>query len=359
MKLNFRIRDYCCAALLVLLGCFFVFSFFNRQAPAYAEDESVEVDTTPGEHFVTIYDQGATLTVKTTSSATVAEVLERSEIIIAETDIVDPGLETVIDDDFKINIYRARPALVIDGVHRRYVMTASHDPKQIALEAGLTVYDGDEIKIEFNSNFLEAGAVSTYRVERSGGRTVTVEESLPYTTETRYDPSRPKGEKVLEQAGKDGRRVSIYEVKFENNVEVSRELISEEVIVAPVPEVVVVGVKVSIPPEREACASWAREAGVSEADLEAAVDLIYRESGCRVDATNASSGAYGIPQALPGNKMASAGSDWQTNPVTQIRWMTGYVNERYGGWQQALNYWWCTGQCTNRYGTIKKSGYWY
>ena len=50
----------------------------------------------------------------------------------------------------------------------------------------------------------------------------------------------------------------------------------------------------------------------------------------------AGSGAYGLPQALPGHKMASAGADWQTNPVTQIRWMRGYVNSRYGGSCNAL-----------------------
>lgn len=48
------------------------------------------------------------------------------------------------------------------------------------------------------------------------------------------------------------------------------------------------------------------------------------------------SGAYGLPQALPGHKMASAGADWQTNPVTQIRWARSYVNARYGGSCNAL-----------------------
>ena len=80
---------------------------------------------------------------------------------------------------------------------------------------------------------------------------------------------------------------------------------------------------------------------MSEADLAAAIDIIYRESGCRVDAQNPS-GAYGIPQALPGSKMASAGADWETNPVTQIRWMAGYVS-RYGGWQGALEFWYSHG----------------
>ncbi|HET9872383.1 MAG TPA: hypothetical protein VFP89_07295 [Propionibacteriaceae bacterium] len=57
--------------------------------------------------------------------------------------------------------------------------------------------------------------------------------------------------------------------------------------------------------------------------------LIISESGWQVDATNPSSGAYGIPQSLPGNKMASAGSDWRTNPATQIIWGLRYVKERY------------------------------
>ena len=48
--------------------------------------------------------------------------------------------------------------------------------------------------------------------------------------------------------------------------------------------------------------------------------------------------AYGLPQARPGTKMASAGADWQTNPITQIRWMTGYVNARYGGACAALEH---------------------
>jgi hypothetical protein len=58
-------------------------------------------------------------------------------------------------------------------------------------------------------------------------------------------------------------------------------------------------------------------------------DIWNRESGWRYDAENPS-GAYGIPQALPGSKMASAGADWQTNPATQIRWGLGYIKSIYG-----------------------------
>jgi hypothetical protein len=54
------------------------------------------------------------------------------------------------------------------------------------------------------------------------------------------------------------------------------------------------------------------------------------ESGWNPFALNSSSGAYGIPQALPASKMASAGPDWQTNPATQIRWGLGYIAASYG-----------------------------
>ncbi|HEX8226899.1 MAG TPA: peptidoglycan DD-metalloendopeptidase family protein [Candidatus Saccharimonadales bacterium] len=59
-------------------------------------------------------------------------------------------------------------------------------------------------------------------------------------------------------------------------------------------------------------------------------NIIMRESVWNVHADNPTSSAYGIPQALPGRKMASAGSDWRTNPVTQIKWGLGYVKDRYG-----------------------------
>ena len=63
-----------------------------------------------------------------------------------------------------------------------------------------------------------------------------------------------------------------------------------------------------------------------------------RESGWRYNAENAS-GAYGIPQALPGSKMATAGSDWLTDPTTQIRWGIGYIKNTYGSPCNAWGFW--------------------
>lgn len=70
--------------------------------------------------------------------------------------------------------------------------------------------------------------------------------------------------------------------------------------------------------------------GWGEDQYSCLVSLWKKESGWNAFAMNKSSGAYGIPQALPGNKMASAGADWATNPATQITWGLGYITARYG-----------------------------
>ena len=79
--------------------------------------------------------------------------------------------------------------------------------------------------------------------------------------------------------------------------------------------------------------------GHSEADFTAGVYIINRESGWNPRATNPSSGSYGLPQALPAAKMASHGADWQTNYQTQLKWFIDYCKDRYGGIQQAYNFW--------------------
>lgn len=79
--------------------------------------------------------------------------------------------------------------------------------------------------------------------------------------------------------------------------------------------------------------------GYTEADFSAGVWIINHESGWNVHATNPSSGAYGLAQALPGSKMASAGSDWHDNYQTQLKWFIGYCTSRYGGIQNAYNFW--------------------
>lgn len=81
---------------------------------------------------------------------------------------------------------------------------------------------------------------------------------------------------------------------------------------------------------REIARALLGEFGFSADQFDCLDSLYTRESNWNPYADNPTSSAYGIPQALPGSKMASAGADWATNPVTQIRWGLGYIQDRYG-----------------------------
>jgi hypothetical protein len=80
------------------------------------------------------------------------------------------------------------------------------------------------------------------------------------------------------------------------------------------------------------------EFGYPESEFSCLDSLFGGESGWNVHADNPTSSAYGIPQALPGSKMSSAGPDWENNATTQIRWGLGYINGRYGSPCSALSF---------------------
>lgn len=109
--------------------------------------------------------------------------------------------------------------------------------------------------------------------------------------------------------------------------------------------------KASIPnftPDPGSAQAYAQNAvsakGWSSDEFNCLVLLWNKESGWKANANNSSSGAYGIPQALPGTKMASAGADWATNANTQINWGLGYISTRYttpcNAWQHSVSIGW-------------------
>lgn len=127
-----------------------------------------------------------------------------------------------------------------------------------------------------------------------------------------------------------------YETTFDRD--------SYEVVLAPKPVITAPPVIAPDPGSAKALARQMLAArGMGDDQFSCLVSLWNKESGWRVTAANPS-GAYGIPQALPGRKMATVGADWQTNAATQITWGLGYIAARYGSpcgaWahSQAKNY---------------------
>ncbi len=81
------------------------------------------------------------------------------------------------------------------------------------------------------------------------------------------------------------------------------------------------------------------EAGMAMEQMVCLEHLWTKESGWNEHSSNGGSGAYGIPQALPGDKMATFGSDWRDNPATQIKWGLSYIKSRYGDPCGAWSFW--------------------
>lgn len=147
----------------------------------------------------------------------------------------------------------------------------------------------------------------------------------PFTTDTamaeEYEPLKP-GEKLNQQLMTEATEASAFSI----------ERFEEEVMPAPKPAAtsargVAPAAGTPDPGSAQAIALGYVGAG---SEFDCLVALWNKESRWNVFAHNKSSGAYGIPQALPGEKMASAGADWATNPDTQIRWGLGYITGRYG-----------------------------
>jgi uncharacterized protein YabE (DUF348 family) len=183
-------------------------------------------------------------------------------------------------------------------------------------------------------------------VNRPGVKTVAVEEPIPYDVETKNDDSITAGQVQLEKKGKDGVRAVVYEVEEdEDGKEISRKEIQKVIVEKPVTEIRLRGTKIVAPSFNPSTtvsgdkAALMAAAGIAESDFGYVDSIISKESGWRPGAVNSSSGAYGLCQALPASKMATAGSDYRTNPVTQLKWCAGYAAGRYGGWSGAYNAW--------------------
>lgn len=228
--------------------------------------------------------------------------------------------------------------IVADGKTQKTEVLSGTKVAQALSEAGIILGALDEVSLPLNRVITGNLRITVVRVTTKVVREAYVDE---YSTEEVEDNTLSQGTRKVTTKGVNGEGTRTYEVTLRNGKEVARELIAETVLVEQVNEVVAVGSS-KLPAGAENAAPVAP--GTSRAiakdllasfgwgeDQFAYLDLLWqKESNWNHLAMNSSSGAYGIPQALPGSKMASAGADWATNPETQIRWGLGYIKSRYG-----------------------------
>ncbi len=243
MRLSRTIDKALVIMLIFSIGMFFVsvVDMVTRSTYAESNNEDVLLSGDESSRYIVFYDSGKKLIAKT-ESTTVGEALEKANIVLNDGDKVEPGLDSEINaDNYFVNIYRSRPVVIKDGLSEKYLMTASYDKKEIAREAGFVIYDGDEIKSVPNTVFLEAGVANVYDIKRNGGRVVTEEQEIPFAEEKVKDYNVAPGVTEIRQLGEVGMKKLTYNVLYIDNKEVSRELVSEEVVREPVTRIVAVG----------------------------------------------------------------------------------------------------------------------
>lgn len=236
-----------------------------------------------------------------TDAKSVSEVLARAQVRLSRFDLVEPSLDTTINTGvFYINIYRAKPAIVVDGRREIKVNTPYTNPKLIATRsAGLKVHSEDEFKVDLIRDFVDQGTLghritinrsvpitlvvdgkklhirsgqATVRdllkekkikfdkndlvkpglstsltkglkieVIRVGKKVVSLEETVPFSIQNIFDNNKPAGYEEVRQEGVNGRQLVTYEIRYHDGREAKRKLLEKVVIKQAVTKIVVRG----------------------------------------------------------------------------------------------------------------------
>jgi uncharacterized protein YabE (DUF348 family) len=253
-----------------------------------------------GDRLIMIHDRGTDRGLISKGS-TLRSVFKQAHIRLDAHDRVEPGLdEPLVSDHYQVNVYRARPVVIIDGTVKQLIMSAYQTPKQIAKDAGIELRDEDIANVDFSNNFVSDGASIRMTIDRAspvqltlygkpstiytqattvnefmkekgiklgekddmsvkpettitsgmalniwrnGKQTVTQEEDIAFETEKIQDANREVGFKQVNTAGLNGKKMVTYEIIMQDGREVGRSIIQSVVTKQPTKQVETVGSK--------------------------------------------------------------------------------------------------------------------
>jgi len=337
---------------------------------------------------------GQTVAIRALGRPTVNQVLVSREIKLTGDDFVTPNPDTIVSDGLDIQVAHARPfTAIIDGQTTTVKTTATTvggalavlgvdaetavlsvpsqtgiavdgttvtvtTSKLVSLRAdGTTLYTqttDSTVEELLTSRNISLGPIDRVNpsldtslannmavvVQRVTVTTSTETVDLPFKTQKITNSNMDQGAVKVTTPGVKGKAEQVWQITLVDGVEESRTLLSQTTLTQPVTQVEQVGVKgPPLPPPRDVSAAHAQDIARGmmakygfddDKQFGCLVRLWDRESHWNYKSENSRTGAYGIPQAVPGSKMRSAGADWRTNPATQIKWGLGYIKGRYG-----------------------------
>lgn len=310
---NFRINIYRAVPVEIIEGAQTTFTFSAASTPrAIVQQAGIQIYPADGVNAVAVHNF--------VTQHTVAEQI----VIVPATPV-------------NLNIYGTA---TVTRTHARTV-------GQLLSEANIVLGKNDSVQPSVTTPITPN--IQIFLV-RSGTKISNIQQTIPIPVQTILDDSLTFGTSAVRQNGSVGSEILTYQDNLLNNVVVGQTLIQTVITQPAVPEIIARGQAVQIPADKTAVMA---EAGISTSDYPYVNYIISNESGWCPTKLQGEIGycpgyaptsfpndeGYGLGQATPGTKMASFGSDWETNPVTQLRWATSYADGRYGSWGAAYNFW--------------------
>lgn len=283
-------------------------------------------------HVVFLSDSGQQETLDT-KAKTVGDLVAKLPLHLISQDVVEPSLDTpIVQDNFRVNVYRARPVTVVDNSAKQVTLTAQRSARVVAQQAGLTVYPEDNVSfgpgsvtqniigeevivnpatpvqltlygtpldirtqaktvgdmlksknVKINAKDTVTPSLSTpiaaglqVNVIRNGIQVVSVQSDVPAPVQYINDTSLSLGATAVRQSGSPGVMVTTYQIDVEGGVEVSRTQLQQVVTTQPVPQIIARGTIVDIAGNKTAVMA---AAGISSSDYGYADYIISHESG--------------------------------------------------------------------------------
>lgn len=292
MPIHLELRHLIIGGMLLLISLFGSIGYVSADANDTAKDG----------RLITVHDRGNEKVILT-HAQTVRDALSEAHITVVNEDEVEPALdESLVATDYTVNIYRARPVIVVDGAMKQKIMTAAQTPAAIVSSAGLDLHDEDKAVLSPSEDIVSDGAsvkltidratpitidlygtpraaftqsktvgemLKTKRIVleptdtlsvseqslitpnmkisilRNGVQTATVEEPVAFTVKQIQDADQPAGYRKVQTPGTPGKKSVTYEITVQNGKEVARKVIQSVVLEQSKEQVEVVGAKPS------------------------------------------------------------------------------------------------------------------
>ncbi len=332
-------------------------------------------------HLITIHDRGVERVILS-SAETIGDALKEAKISFDNKDLIEPAVgEKLVASNYQVNIYRARPVLVIDGNIRQKIITPYQTPEQIAKSAGIVLYPEDKTKLDLVGDLADGvglqlnidratafiftlyGKTSTVRTQaltikemlaekniklskddrfsidlgtkitdglsvrlwREGKQTITVDEPINFDIQKIEDADREVGYKEIKTAGENGSRSVTYEVTIQDGKEIGRKEIASLTTKQPQKQIEIDGVKgqYTTPGENETITwNYLTSNGYSRVQTAGIMGNLMQEHGFNTSGD-------GLAQWTSGRKAELYSMSYPDNIYTQLAFLVHELSTNY------------------------------